>query len=351
MDEFDALRGIDPETVVSLARYQEFLPLLEAGLRAGDLKRVREIAAEIENDQPGNAVTHWYTAHADLSDGDIAHVAVNMDSVGIGPGADDERKSLIEHVAWATMFSANQARAMSRGVPAMIIASQPKSASASVSYFLSEHLDCLVARCSFPGNMGAVVVPAWAKALGHGGAVTHEHFPASADNLAALAKAGVSRIAVQVRDPRQAFVSLIHHTLKDRRERGLAGGEPPGSNLDAAAEEFLQDHYVAMIRWVSEWVAACVEQPHGIEVHFLTYDRFLADKLGCFSDLLSFFGAPEAVSGLKDRIDKKDASGEWLNLRAADPEEWRRRFSQDTHRVLAELLPDELARRFSWDSR
>ena len=153
------MQRIHTETVAILARYQEFLPLLEAGTQNGDVSKVREIAAAIESHEPGNFVTQWYAAQADLRDGDTESAAAHMDAVGICPGGDDEGNSLIEHVAWATIFAYHQASAIKRGVPTMMITALPKSASASISYLLAELLDCPVARCSFPGYMHATVVP------------------------------------------------------------------------------------------------------------------------------------------------------------------------------------------------
>ena len=113
----ESFKRIHPETVATLARYQEFLPFLEAGLQNGDVSKVREIAAAIESHEPGNFVTQWYAAQADLRDGDTESAAAHMDAVGICPGEDDEGNSLIEHVAWATIFAPHQASAIKRGIP------------------------------------------------------------------------------------------------------------------------------------------------------------------------------------------------------------------------------------------
>jgi len=229
----------------------------------------------------------------------------------------------------------------------MMITALPKSASASISYLLAEHLDCPVARCSFPGYMHATVVPGWATELGRGGAVTHEHFPASDQNLAALARAGVTKIVVQVRDPRQAFLSFIHHLARHKHSPTV--GDLLDFDFDAAAAESLQVLYVAMIDWIQAWVAIS-ERPNALKLHFLRYDAFVADKPRCVEDLLSFFGVSGNEDVLENRIRKKETSGDWLNLRVADPEEWRRSFSPETQRILSTLLPDNLINRFSWDA-
>ena len=123
--------------------------------------------------------------------------------------------------------------------------------------------------------------------MGRGGAVTHEHFRASDQNLAALARAGVTKIAVQVRDPRQAFLSFIHHLARHKHSPTV--GDLLDIDFDAAAAESLQVIYVAMIDWIQAWVAIS-ERPNALELHFLRYDAFVADKPRCVEDLLSFFG-------------------------------------------------------------
>jgi hypothetical protein len=55
------------------------------------------------------------------------------------------------------------------------------------------------------------LVPAWAEDLARGGAIAQEHLDASEANLDLLRRAGVTRIVVQVRDPRQAALSWTYH--------------------------------------------------------------------------------------------------------------------------------------------
>ncbi|MCH7911263.1 MAG: hypothetical protein IIB38_16815, partial [Candidatus Hydrogenedentes bacterium] len=58
--------------------------------------------------------------------------------------------------------------------------------------------------------------------LGQGGVSAKEHLPATRHNLATLAQAGVDRVVLHLRDPRQSLLSWAHFLEGDVRKRLLA---------------------------------------------------------------------------------------------------------------------------------
>jgi len=103
---------------------------------------------------------------------------------------------------------------MADNLPGIFLNTMPKSGSLYLWQVLEYGLcvpACRVSHSTFPGD---IIVPEWLDRLRCGNVVTQEHIPASLENLAAMSRAGVKKIIVHVRDPRQATVSWMHHIIK-----------------------------------------------------------------------------------------------------------------------------------------
>lgn len=150
-----------------------------------------------------------------------------------------------------------QQAAAARGMPPILIASMPRSASASITQSIAATLDIPVLRLSVGDFPNYFLVPSWLQMFLPGGAVTHDHFGASPYNLKVLKDAGWREVFVVARDPRAAAASVTHmqaahygRSLADIREQAIV-------------EQALNSY----IPWLNEWAA--VEDKHGIRVHWL----------------------------------------------------------------------------------
>src|SRR5262249_42194215 len=86
----------------------------------------------------------------------------------------------------AARVRSQQLPAKGRGVPSILLAALPKSASEFLCYSLAEALEAAVVRVTIGDPiLGAVHAP-WVALAGEGGCVTHDHFAASKVNLDAL---------------------------------------------------------------------------------------------------------------------------------------------------------------------
>jgi hypothetical protein len=231
----------------------------------------------------------------------------------------------------------------------IIISSLPRSASGFVSSTLAALFDAPLMRVSLVD----CVVERWVRQVNRGGAVTHNHFPATGGNLEALARAGVERIFVQVRDPREAIWSLHHHfvdlyrlhrehsssvlersTLRPELDAEIQSFTPRVSawlmhhRYQAALQEsadqdeveaFWRDAYIAHICWLEAWIAAS-RDTSGPDVEFVRYDDVRRAPFETFERILSLSGNRVDEAALRARL---DTQGKPHGYRAGDPDDWR----------------------------
>lgn len=142
-------------------------------------------------------------------------------------------------------FTERQAEARRRGIPPLLFVTMPKSASVYVLLRFAHGLGiptCRVSLDLFPADQ---VIPSWAEGLAEGGAVCQEHVDASPANLARLRAAGLSRLVVHVRDPRQATLSWTHHLESMTGDRAYLGDlvSPP------LPDDYRSWHFARKLDW------------------------------------------------------------------------------------------------------
>lgn len=307
-------------------------------------------ASNLEVNQDFELAEEHYRLALQLSAPEQIDEAVShIEATGIGPLPDGAKPTFIEHLRFATEFTKAQAEGLRRGVPSFVIAALGKSASASLTQTISQVLNIPIGNLSW-SNFGREgrIVPMFARLIARGGAVTHEHYSATPDNLATLERAGVRRLYAHVRDPRQALISYIHH------ERWKQAGKRP--------EYFDRDHYdqkltdeeitsaingiyQVMVRWIGDWVAAADDGSCPIDVKVDSFERMTRERDGFYADLFKHFGVEttaEEVSGLIGSAEvranyRRGVSGEWHDVLAA----------HDRARV-SNMLPADLKDRFDW---
>lgn len=126
-----------------------------------------------------------------------------------------------------------------------------------------------------------------------------DHFRATEDNLRRLAEVGIRRIAVMVRDPRDALVSLWHHLEREDvksqpwlidalAERGINRDYFILSPEQQLAEhiEYTFPHYQ---RWLREWARA-LDVPSPFAFHLRRYEDFVQDPAEALRRMYRFFG-------------------------------------------------------------
>jgi len=249
--------------------------------------------------------------------------------------------------AEAADHDARRRRARARGLPGIVINALPKSASESIWNKLAEGLALAQGHISIGLFPDCLVVPYRARDLARGGLAAKEHLAATAANLQALDRAGIKRIVIHLREPRQATLSWAHFLEGDVRKRLLAPlwrkttppagffAKPFGAQLD-----WHINHYLPLaMTFIDDWVTAA--EAGAIEVAFLDFETFRTDADGYFDRLLAFYEIDPAGFA-------RDAKAETIHLRKGAIDEWRSVFTPAQRTRAWEKIPDALADRFGW---
>jgi len=215
------------------------------------------------------------------------------------------------------------------GVPSILFAALPKSASEFLSYTLSEVLGTPVVRVTIGDPIRGTVYAEWLVNAAQGGCVLHDHFAATAMNLAALRAARVERLAVLVRDPRAAFWSGA--VMKAEHDRA-----PPPTQDEATICTGVK----LFADWIASWVQA---HKAGFAVEFIRFRELTADPETVMGNLLDASGAsafrPRLQEVLRERAARPKISS---NFRKGDDDAWRTHISPDLHAAIWELIPVEV---------
>lgn len=241
--------------------------------------------------------------------------------------------------------------AMLSGLPPILITTLPKSASESIWNRLAEGLGLAQSHISMGLFPDCCILGPRARSFADGGVIAKEHVPATPHNLEMLAAAGVGRVLVHLRDPRQALVSWAHFVADDVSLRLLAPIwrriVPPAQVLARglpAVTDWSVEHYLPLqVAWVEGWLKAAEAAPQGLKVHFLDFEGFKSDAEGYLAEALRFFRIDPAAFE-----SARSAAAEVVHLRRGETDEWRRVLSPAQRQRAEALVPAALAERFGW---
>ncbi len=234
-----------------------------------------------------------------------------------------------EHVRLSDQLREKQEAARRRGIPAVLISSMPRAASASLSQTLATALDAPIFRFSAGAFPNSIVVPSWLKRVTSGGAVLHDHFGANAFNVAALANSQVHELFVLIRDPRAAATSAV--AWAEEMERRAAGSTDEVRVVEMCREAFAP--------WLRDWLAVASGPAAPIKVHWIRYRDITTSLSGVARLILEYLSArhPYLKSHLRVDIDEVKA-----NFVTGDDEQWRIRVSRKGQEQMWESLPNDI---------
>lgn len=244
--------------------------------------------------------------------------------------SDGDQQLFTDYLARALELSRQQKKATSRFAPLhrplMLLTSLQKSGSASLSQSLAQATGVPIMRLSI-GRKVCALVPHWVHCASKGGLTTHDHFPASQHNLDTLKQQGVTRLCVQLRDPRAAVYSLFHMKLKHK----AAGFREDNFH------EILWDFYPRYVAWIAGWLRAAKENPW-LSIHWITYPEYRANPEKTVFELLRFFRVP-IYWRLRAR---KNISISNANFNKGDDEAWREHTPLSVQQDMWKEIPPEV---------
>lgn len=236
-------------------------------------------------------------------------------------------------------FIARREDLAARHVPSVALITQAKSASISIASIFTSGL----ALPSFAYSLvNHAIVPAWLRDYARGGACYVTHLWAHPQAMRQLKQSGIDKIAVHVRDPRQALVSLMHHVdMYPDQLVEIRNGE----FIDAPVEQklrLLMTHYVTSVEWIAGWVRASKELP----VHFTTFEDFTRDKQAFIQSYVDWYDVPAAEFSYENATARH--VGTDYHFRKGEVSEWRQVIPEAMQKRLSLILPDDIKEKFAW---
>jgi len=212
---------------------------------------------------------------------------------------DEARRTVEQHMAHGPSAIWGQAdmqprrlAARARGVPPIVIATQPKSGSVFMLNTLGEGLDCpstLVVPLEHLDVFGPS--PTRLAEVAGGGVVCVDHLFANAETLDAMRAAGLTRLVVHLRDPRAATLSWCHN-LVDAPYVSIPSRERVRRRVTRTPASFEADYLDWLPLWCrfqEDWLRAVDEGVPGLDLMRTDFED-LADERAFFARLLGFFG-------------------------------------------------------------
>jgi tetratricopeptide (TPR) repeat protein len=232
-------------------------------------------------------------------------------------------------------FLEHQQAALDRGLPAVLLNTLFKSASMYIATRLSEGLNlprCYITQAVLRGDR---IIPSWLDQFAMGGAVCQEHLPARSDILNNLDRAGVDRIVVHTRDPRQSMISGIHHfadMFSDTSYEAAAfvtrlPADYCQLSFSDQADYFLEHNFEQEARWVADWRRIVSEGDFSGRILLTSYEAFRQDNRAYFEALLAFYDIPFELFDW-EHIEVEPKKGT-LHYRSGETNEWEKVLSKD----------------------
>lgn len=238
-----------------------------------------------------------------------------------------------------------------RGVPGILLVAMQKSASEYIRENLIRAFDIPEIYISIGTIPRDKVIPSAVRQLARGGAIARSHMDGA--DFGTLAANGITRMMLEVRDPRQVTISWTHmmRRLSDAEFRYASQMYDPGVPEDFRAwplqrqlDWAVGNYLPGQITWLESWVAVLNQEPL-IPVCVSTYEEFRQDEGAYFRRISEFYKIAQI-----DRLDSSQQSAAALrNFRRGDADEWRTVLTPDQLSPFnARLKP--LVVRFGWDS-
>jgi tetratricopeptide (TPR) repeat protein len=231
---------------------------------------------------------------------------------------------------------------MDRGLPSCICTTMVKSGSATVSQIIRDGFS-LVDQASSLGDQVAILP--WLQDFIRGGSIYNTHLHPKPYNIESLLEAGVSRVLVHVRDPRQAILSNV---------QSIDLHPNPESHFVARTHDLtsmtLTERVDFSIQWnwqnAVDWIAGWLEASELIDVRFTTFEEMVTEPDNFLSHLLQNYGGEPELFDRSAALSRSE--GRDYRFRKGLTDEWRHSFSSEQTAHVNDTMPRHIAKHFGW---
>ncbi|MBU1344430.1 MAG: sulfotransferase domain-containing protein, partial [Proteobacteria bacterium] len=203
-----------------------------------------------------------------------------------------------------------------------------------------------------------------AKRLVQGNCVAQGHIAAKNINLFLLEKAGVKKIVVHVRDPRQAMLSWIHYIENLHNTKSLPVLDYPlcdhyfsmtheqqivckayfNKPFDQKIDQHIEQYYPLLLQWLSGWIAAEENPKTSLKIKFTYFDDYKKNPEKFYSRILSFFDIDiKRFDMTESNLQRKS------HYRSGAINEFRNVFTPVQMKRLNTMTPDRIFDKFQWE--
>jgi hypothetical protein len=269
--------------------------------------------------------------HLGLLDGYSGRPEAMADHIRLSrtmPGPEDDRL-FSDHVAICTVAREHQRDAISRGVPALLFACMPRSASATLTYSLAKLLDVPVLHTAIGTFPDHFVAPTWLDYFLEGGAVTQDHFTLNDFNFEVLRSRGPRTVFVTIRDPRAAARSQVHWLSR-------WGGNDAASVEDRIERQCIDN----FIPWLQQWIDRSRDPASLLRIHMIKFQDIVRDLSGTIRQIAYI---------LQDEYSAMAAYAEWyavekinIHFNEGDDAAWRSEVGDGTRQKLWDACTDDI---------
>jgi len=245
-------------------------------------------------------------------------------------------------------FNRRRHAAYSAGHPPILINTIPKSASESIWNRLADRLEMAQCHASIGLFPHCMPVPLRVAELGAGGIISKEHLAPREHTVQVLRQAGLSRVVVHLRDPRQVAVSWAHFVRDSISVMPLGplwrDTCPPAAVLNGSLNDLMDwcvDSYIPLVvDFIQRWRTIANDPDNGLDVLFTTFEHFADDPGGYLDRVVTFHDIPVDAAARE--------GGEDAHLREGRTDEWREVLSVNQARRAREAIGTDVLDTFDW---
>ncbi len=186
------------------------------------------------------------------------------------------------------------------------------------------------------------------KIFGKGGIFCQQHLAPTKENLDALARNGIERVFVTIRDPRQTTLSWVcwiktfHSGMHGFRSIDLVPPDYYDLDWNGQLEWHLKNYLPTWVKWIQDWIDISENDPR-FDVMLSEFRELKENSVDVLGKIIEFFDIPFQITGAPH---PKEVP--FSHYRAAALDEWRGVFSDRQKKMAA--ISGDLCRRFDWHS-
>jgi hypothetical protein len=228
---------------------------------------------------------------------------------------------------------------IAKGLPSALLVTQGKSGSVSVANIFNSGFNLP----SFAYSLvNLKIIPGWLKDYIRGGVCYVTHLNPTSENIDLLKKGGVNKVIVHIRDPREAFVSSVHHLSHYNYQTPAYDNEQFRQTSLSHKVEALVLYYYQPITWILGWLRA----ERSLNIHFSTFNEFVHDKDRFVDQYLDFYGGNRALFNREHATTMREGTD--YHFRMGKTNAWQEGLAPEQIEHMNAGLPGALRERFGW---